>query len=1194
MGAEGFFGSNASFGIVKEYHTYVSQCIELKNIGLSSYSRNGLEKFGMERKNGQNRLNKDISEYFGGSVPKIDLLGDTISALSIEEFDIINGRYSEVTGIDIFKVPELEIQEGESTIIVPAGNSASTLKEFQEKFDKVQKNFTTGLSPNDIRRINYTWSKILNSRYGHIKFNASFRVFNSDASCEIQLYFQGRGKSTDRKVAQRGPAMIVDIPRDVTGQAWGWGATKSAELGARVLPSEGGVDNPDNTRAAPLDIAYDEGTGKFSAGTFQTLAVLDEPLDGVPQKPIPTDPNNIPGSEFLNGPLKIGYTSAKATRFNTHNGNPNLFGPNQVGCGTNAKQKITVINRSPRKFAKGELVLCSRIDGLWVVQGFGVPETVPKAFNIEWSQIQKYIVTAPYFLRDHTGTKILPTDYVKSYRSKFYLTLNNDQTIPAFNDKRKLTILNVDSNATVSYTDSIVTVNGNILGDTSMQINWPRKPNPGYLTVYDADQLHTSVGGNNTNRTFMQNGNIDKLLNTPFLYRTPQIGFASTQLLETKPDEYGQWDASNSAGCWGLYFKDGYGSANVSRLKAYNGTYISNAAYNIYPVAGTYSLEGMGGNLTTGDVQDGDSAYNKFGINVSDNNFFHLPAQIALNGSGNITLDLNSFYPNSKSVNTPVSVNQAKFYFNNKFIQGDWLGIGSGDPFRAKDLYGLKPVNGRAVQFSPLQFEIALADFFMPPNAVYQEGSSPRYWAQNGWFDVYLNLNTTAALFNLDRSDGVNGEKIFGEMWTREGRQSRQSFTQDDVNGTFSSKIGVGKKLYNINGAPPATVPGDVNPPFGGPNIIPDYKSSKERSNVVGIIGAKATIDMPDGGLVSLSTISNYGLQNYDLKHSAGGGLAATIIGGLISFFQNLGGQDSSVKITQWGTDTDDRIDSFGTTALWCRVCDHCPNTVYDARYFSAFQFNKNDNTVDFEIPSGYIRRSDRARISLSNGEGVPSGVKIISQTNTVRRGMLLSQGGFKYLYRAIGASETSLQISQSGAGYSVGNIVKFGVDSGTSSAAEFKVTQVGGSNSGIVTVQMVTDDNNNPKYGSLPFNSFENGPMIGSLSAGDSDVIGTGAYIILKGGFIYERVLTDEEPKSYGDVLLSYPSNKGDGPGGGVVENLEKTTNFNLNKNSTGKYDVFFFFVNDILHTYTMYAPQFSYRAFANTNYVKLTINSA
>ena len=90
MGAEGFFSSNASFGTVREYHTYVSQCQELKIIGLSSYSRNSLKKFGIERKNGQNRLNKDIAEYFGGSVPTYALLGDD-NSFSIEEFDIVNG-----------------------------------------------------------------------------------------------------------------------------------------------------------------------------------------------------------------------------------------------------------------------------------------------------------------------------------------------------------------------------------------------------------------------------------------------------------------------------------------------------------------------------------------------------------------------------------------------------------------------------------------------------------------------------------------------------------------------------------------------------------------------------------------------------------------------------------------------------------------------------------------------------------------------------------------------------------------------------------------------------------------------------------------------------------------------------------------------------------------------------------------------
>lgn len=1119
------FFSRTGMGHEKNYHSYVPQDAVLRNIGLGSYSRNTLDKFGMERRNGQLVLNVDVAEYFGGSVPKTILLADS-SPYWIWEFNRVNGSYEQIYNSSIF--------------VTPSGNSAGSLSEYQTEFDKLQKGFTNGWTDNKKYIMNYTWSKICNSRDGCISFEANYSFLGTSNKSTINLFFQeGKGGAkSSRKIAQNGAPIIVDVLKDPVGYEWSYGGTKNEGTpGTKVPVSEGGTDNPHNNIAAPLSIAYDEATNTFEAGTFQVMAQLDEDLDGVPQRDVPRDSNLIQNSEYISGSLRIKPNFAQATVMSSHNGNPHLFGPTQMGCGTNVKQKITLVNRTSRNFKKNELVLASRIGGVWVPMGFGIPETVPKKFGIEWSQIQKYITNAKSFFCDSSANQMTDTDYIEQFRVKFYSSLASSSTISSVNDKTKLQIINLNklTQSSVEYQDGVLVVNGDVNGGASAAKYRNMIPSTGYLQAFDSDQIKTNLGGNNTAGTFMNRTNINRS--------------------DLKPDEYGQFNALDFPFNWGMFFSDGYGSAGVTSLRNYTGTTTA-SGQQIY-TGGGFSLI------------DNNTPYL-----VSGGNLYNFPAQMALNSSGNQSIFLNQFWP---GVNGNV-IDNTKNYFKNP-IKGGFLNRANGQP-----LYGLSPVNGKSVQFYPLQMELALADLVIPDAAV-QNGGTAITRDNGGWGKLKNQILGGYGPWGL-AGEANNGEnKFLGKLWSRSGRNP-ESFVDNRHSATFRSRIGVSDKL-----APNsiAKIP-ETSVPVGGPNIIPMFNyNGKERSNVVGIVAAKATIDMSNGGLLSLQTISNYGIVNYAYDTVAGQSWATAIIGNIMAAVQNLSGQSRNVSMKQWGSQDDDKPSAFGTTALWCKVYDHCPSVVYDGRYFAPLQFNPNDSSVDITIPSGY--KNNQSYLPLGVGNIVPSGYKIIGQTNSVRRGMLLSAGGFGYIKRFVGADPTSYEIKESGTGFAVGNIIQFGGET----PAEFKVTAVNPTNSGIVAIQMNTDERGQQVFGDLDIHSFESGPMIGSPVKGESDTVGTQSYIILKRGKIYEKVVTDPEPQNYGGAtLLSYPSNGGEGVDKGLVEIVQSIKQFSLNKNSTGKYDIFFFFTNDILHTLlTFNSLTISQSDYSPVNYVKLEISA-
>jgi hypothetical protein len=1078
--------------VAVSYHSYIAEEKTLQNIGLASYTRNSLARFGKEKKNGVENTNKDALEYFGGSIPTGQLLGDS-ATLSILKFDKDNKRY----------VLRTSDGAGEDSLwYTPSGNIAS-LKKFQEDFDLWQKGFITD-DPTKYK-LSHVWTNIQTSFSGCITFTANYTALTCSQSGLVKIYFQSAGRATaDRGVAQQTSNVWAGPPVRATQGKWAYAPTQSTGPGqySPVLP--GGNNIPQNTVAGKMRMSYDTATGQWESGTQQMLFRLLTDLDGVPIADLPDDFDERDINDFYSGGLASTFTTGSGMAMSVENGNPYLFGPNTVGCVSSPKEKVLMVNRTPRNYVKGEIVLASLINGEWIPMGFGIPTTASKKLEVEWSQIQKYIVNANSFFRDMANSRyITHQDYENYLRTKFYSGLSSATTTNA-SDNAKINIFGLDN--------GIMDQNGNI-NLTNYDINKYENidmknlvPSTGYLTSFDADLIRKTLGGN-SERDYLFRTNISK---------TP------ADELDSSLPYY-----ANTPFNWGLFFREGYTRSSVAKFKANDGKSLTGAGTgaSIY-TNGTLSLKGE-------DLP-------KPMFDISDSNLYHMPAQIALNSAANPTVDfINMWKVHSQAGSNFVA--SLSNYVSSYKVGGSYLKTEEGI-----NAYALKPASSTSVQFSPLPLELALSDLQLPKDGI--------NYFQNGYASLKAELETIfGSVFGI--ADYTNS-KLLSTFWTRNGLSRRV-----DLGSNVYSRIGLSSdKLRNVTNGNIEKPP--FNEPKGGPNLIPPANGALEKSNIAGIVAAKATFNLVNGGTLSFDTNSYFGLKAYTLTSMANSEFS---VAPFVSFILDLSGKNRESSVKQWGANEEGDPKSLGTTALFCKVYDHCPNTVFDARYFVPIQLNPNDATVDFEEPS------------LRAGSIISKNTNIIMQKNTSRRGMLLTGGGFKYIKKTIGINPSSFTVIEAGEDYSAGNTFTFG---GGKTPAILKLKKDGPLSSDINDYEVIS-------YGEYTNSTFDDA-LFGTPNKGDAQSFGTGGSVKITEGKVYQSIKEDTL-EDYGMHILTPSSNKGVGDDGGYVHSAKNTT-ITLNKNSTGKYDIFFFFVNDILHTLT--GPDYVSNL-SLSNYVNLDISA-
>ena len=1092
--------SRPGSSVTYNYHSYITDNTTLHNIGLASYTRNTLDKFGMEQRNGQTQpsLNKDIAEYFGGENAfknvKRGLLGD-LATLSIMKFDKENRNYFLATNngqsdaSNIFWSPS-----GDGAIV------AISLKDFQEKFDSYQKGFIS--DPIQKERLKEVWTNIQTSLSGCITFNMSYNTLACPQTSNVRLYFQSAGKSkNDRGIAYNGPPVIAAVPSSATGRQYSNNGQQSTPPGVYPAPFEGGANNPLNAVAGPLRVNYDPSTGKFESGTMQTLVRVLTDIDGVPLKDNPPDVDAVDISQYYEGEFSSEFKVGYGMVVSVENGNPHLFGPNTASaCGPSKKEKILLVNRTPRSYAKGEIVLASLINGEWIPMGFGLPKTVSKKFDTKWSQIQKYIVDAKSFFRDQSDTKdILPAEYENIVRFQFYSSLATStimQSQGQHNNLDRLAVLNLlqPSEGDYSISGGAIVVNvTNLESIPNYAFNMNTVPSTGYLPIFDADVIKYTLGGNN-------------IMN--------QLTY--TNISHTDPDVDNEIWAGKVKSSWGMYFPDGYASSTVNRVKTNKGI---NSKFQTISNGTTIPI------YNGGTLDFSASANDQFSI--LDSQLYHLPAQFALNASGNQSLYLPLLWGwQSKDGSY---CNNLLSYMNDP-IKGDYLSTTIG-----QDAYALAPLNATSVQFTPLSIGLALC-------STQVVGSKYNRLAMHLAFDNRNASNLGKAWIRL-KSPGLGF--LIG--------------TDDATRGN----IGFSDRLLKINPNGLVTIDapdrGGATKPDGDPEILPKLSTGVGHSNVVGVIGSMATINLPAGGQLSLKTNNNFGLTAWSMITQANGGTSWVFTGTQL-FGTDNGGQNRKYDNVSWGA-SDEKINAFGTTSLRCKIYDHCPNTIYDARYFCPLQFNGKETSLEFDIPG--TNSTTPLPVNTVVNSSIPN---IVTVKNSIRKNMLLTGGGFYYIRNVIGANE--IEIVNGGEGFSVNDTFQFpGLES-----AYFIVTEVG-ENGKIASASVNTNktiDNQilgikaYGRFGWSTGNPFRNRIAATNFTRSNTSAPYEQPEIYLKSGRVIERVEVDRINQHGTEIILTPPDNNGNGDTVGHVL-ASKTSNFNLGTNSTGKYDIFFFFVNDI-----------------------------
>lgn len=1197
----------------KEFHIYNTDDISLEPIGMCSYTFSSISTY-LSRQT-DSELNKYFGQAEGGFGNGLTEVKEKLTGMggaenfqeepSILRFNKETKQYDFASGANIFKT-----LEGTSV--------ANSIEELLEKHDKVQYG---ALDDKDVKEV---VKNIQTSISGCITFRPKFTVLGCPREPQIRLYLKDRfNNNTNRVIAQKGSPFVVDIGTRTTGQSYSPRA--DSPPGVYQNQSEGGVNNPNNTIAAPVDLRYNQSLGKWQGGTHQILVRLLTDIDAAPFNLFDFNSLNTADTSFYD-PNSSNYISQFSTGqglpLSVERGNPHQFGPNIIGCVdsegnlSNAKlEKILVVNRSPRSFKKGDVVVCSHIDNEWIPIGFDIPTiTKPKPKIGKW-QFQKFIAFHSNFFKGYTRSNqelaTNPNLIESKTRIRFYLDMmktNSQYTLTAQHLDSSLNDLDRIGKLNIYITDQSETDEELFTKDID---NWETKAIVSQLPQYDNfypypcaqmtifDQLSSTMGGTNVYGTVIGRTVPDAISNDPGL------GFPLQYSLPT---------------FWGPAFPDGYNSNQITNLRNTGFTRFANPKTNpqglpwiIADSNGNESLDTFeinkqyldGQNINIFDLTNKllDKKLGMFSDGDNDlRNANQLPAEVALNGC----LQASTYGYPIEHIAVPEKVNSIDFYtkhligFNdsesiNRYARYHYLlHVDSTSTNNKTDLsykdISLTPLQPNRIQFSPLQLEFATSSL---------DTTSQRYDELTPQIGAFKSLYETPQ----DR-DSFLGNKFI----ERNKTVSSSSKIGSTVDRTYTVDLDSAVKTYlpfhtlreffYENTTTPSLLRDPVGSPF---NKI-------ESSNVIGIVASKNKFAATSDGSLTLTTSQYFGVGK---RVSVAGGQvgALTLIGGFIAA-QSPSNAIRQNGVPQWGdADRTDNYNSTGTTALHVRIFDQWPDaqTIYLGHCFSVLHFNpmptpvpigtyiryrKNgvkqilkdkdekterwvddiETSVDFRVPTdiGYNYIAKGTTYSYTTKAAYEAGIKTIApisewNINPIRRYALLTKGGFVYYRRVIGIllnSDSGLtgddtNVFDGGSGYKKGDII-----SGSNNVT-FEVTSVG-ENDTISTIMVKNKGN-----GFLPSNFRElkdkNNKTVYAIRMSISGGSGSGAKIDISRLVVYDKIYRDEPPKEIAPITrLTLPSKLGEK----VVEGSLQT-NISLT-GGTGKYDAFYFFHNDILHSQT------------------------
>lgn len=991
---------------------------------------------------------------------------------------------------------------------------------------------------NQIANNDETIKNIKNSIEGFVWFPPSGVTANDyySSGCVLKLYFYAPGQhKNDRTVAHNNSPMITSVPKLPTGRKYL--ASKSKE--ARMTQQDSffsvgtyvGLDKRQDTIeedvqdsvTGPIKLSWNDTLGQWEASN-QILARL---LSDLPPANIvgfdlqSTDTDNINAKKFydITGDKYMGQKSiGVAMPLSVQNSNPDMFGPNLIKCNSaNNVEKIKVVNRSNESFKVGDLILCSFIGCEWIAQKFGTLEVKPQPSSVGRWGFYKFMANSDWFFRSTTsGNKeFLPEQCQKYLRFQFFNSLSNVSSSLSTDMVSKTDVKNLNLNNISSYDGGLYK----------------------YLQTSSFDLTSSSYGGTCTSGNSYNKINVQK---------------AST---DTDSATYRALPLY-----WGPVFPDGYSSSylNVSN----NGT-------------ATIMAEGRDGTVSSSS-QYLSSGFDATSISNAFVSINEVPADIAINGRYSKTSfpieDTAGIINAFNSSNCATDINSLL----NSGTRAYFLTTDNSN----KNVYGFTPSNPLKVQFSALCAELACSDDantlviqnqFKPGRDFYT--ASRQALGRSGASSLHGNF-----ILRLPESLDTQGSK-----W-------------DWLYGTSGVRVNL-----------PYVVPYDsyiekqpLNRPLAAPYIFTDDVNINVGANLVGIIAARNTFTKNKGGNLNISAKQLFGLYGRFLGNGGGGSIDFTFLGSIGSFFTDNTSSFKARYAPIWGSTTGDSINSFGTTALHAMVWDYWPEkyTTFIPQYFSVAHFNpgvlfsspstqsgvapENDTVtkyvdkidfsdLDFRVPT-YARASGVSTASVVLENAIISSTTKLApdnewNVNTVRRGQLVTEEGFYYQKRVIGLNISSLSVSDGGGGFNTGDIININND------LAIHVTAVSGS--AIQSAMFATDTT---FEGKIP-NTFLHQKAGSGFKPSDfksayrmqvkSPTGGNNAILNFTQGRAYSKIMYDQGPKKRTPITRLSSSS---GEGKSRVEETKGTTlgvEDNTGFKYAGQYEAFYFFHNDITHTF-------------------------
>lgn len=1030
------------------------------------------------------------------------------------------------------------------------------------------------------------------SFYGCVKWTPliyySYDGYPCELAPELCLFLQEpQTNSNERIIASKEP-IISAVPTTVGGKRYSASETDLAETSSRIgvigPDPVGDYDNPDNKRAGKLDVHFNPNTGKFESGTKQMIVRLLTDLPPVifPDIDIETF-QDLQNEDFfgLNGEFNQLGNWTKETHIGSglclhvQRANPELYGPNFTGkcleIGDNEKEVVQIVNRTPSFFSANEIALASYMDGEWVPQKIaeGV-EGTKLSFGVKSWSFTKGISNSDTYFRDrrfyensidssvecpdYAKSIIDPDSYEQKMRNRFYKDLYEHPDSLTFT--KDVALANFYPADTENFVDSSDSKYSDFLGNAAL---WDIQPSERYWQITAFDQTGDFLGGKNEKNIIARTS----LSSAP----------AAVQ------DQDGDPDSENWLEFWGPSFPGGYSSTEVQELMSKRKEIEMRAApintEELYFLDGsdkylaqesTPAFVDVGNQLERNWSKAYPSPGGMFG-NAGDVQAQNLPAEIATNavpngdGAGGPLENLgylNTFYGNEpiNLVDATLGVmagndetdRQSRFTWLYEFDDElDNSGI-------YNSTYDLTPNSLSSVDFLPLNAETIFSTDYIG------EGADK----------TFAIIEDVGVSFNRYLKNRGYPETMLGGKWIFERNKINKYISSIDSE-TVVDVIPYDKYVRN--------------PSTGGSKETYEAKSTdkqlwdEEFADCVGVISSKSTINFRGDELRFLCN-QQFGLRP-GFDGSLSGSSSQSIIGStLIGIDNGAIGRDES-RPPRWGGATDRPFD-FHTTALHVKVFDAWPSdqTIYDPRYFGVLHFNpgqlftlpeqeeelvegpdgpynpdKISYVVDFRVPT----YSNNTFVAVGP---LPEGAEFAPEehwrVNSIRRGMLLSKGGFRYFRLVCGIEGESMEFVSGGTGFVVGDIVSVR----------------GGKN---VLIEVLAVGPN----GELLEDGFD------LLSAGEgftpdsfkdkaAEIYGgTGedAEIYFTNGFAYHIAEKDEGPVNQmeggaGYKRLTNPSGRGYGTGDGPVTGTIETSHKLREANKAGQYDLFFHFHNDITHT--------------------------